>query len=105
MRVAELQIGYKLYELRGFFIIGIASSIFCSGSLHSVVAVFPKRSCFIYYFKDLQWCAQVVIWSFHVFVLQRTARNCSQVRVARAARIFVLPRPIKFVCVCMCVCV
>ena len=62
MRVAELQIGHQLYELRGFFIIGIASSIFCSGSLHSVVAVFPKRSCFIYHLKDLQWCAEVVIW-------------------------------------------
>ena len=33
---------------------------------------------------------------FHVVVLQRTARNCTEVRAARAARLFVLTPPIKF---------
>ena len=33
---------------------------------------------------------------FHVVVWQRTSRNYSKVRTARAARLFVLIRPIKF---------
>ena len=33
---------------------------------------------------------------FHVVVLQRTAQNCTEVRAARAARLFVLAPPIKF---------
>ena len=33
---------------------------------------------------------------FHFVVLQRTALNYSKVRVARAARLFFLFRPIKF---------
>ena len=36
------------------------------------------------------------MWSFHVVVLQRKARNCSCVRAARAARLFFLTPPIKF---------
>ena len=37
---------------------------------------------------------------FHVVVLQHTARTCSKLRAARAARLFFLIRPIKFlVCV------
>ena len=36
------------------------------------------------------------MWSFHVVVLKRTARNYSKVRAARAARIFFAIRPIKF---------
>ena len=35
------------------------------------------------------------IWEFQAVVLQRTARNCSKVRAARA-RLFVLTQPIKF---------
>ena len=36
------------------------------------------------------------MWYFHVVVSQRTARTCSYVRAARAARLFFLTRPIKF---------
>ena len=36
------------------------------------------------------------MWKFHVVVLQETARNCSKVRAARAARLYFTIQPIKF---------
>jgi len=40
------------------------------------------------------------MWWFHVVVLQRTARTFSQVRAARAARLYSLTPPKKFwICV------
>ena len=45
--------------------------------------------------------AQVVIKTenevFHVVVLQRTVRNCSKVRAARAARLFFVIQPTKLI--------
>ena len=35
------------------------------------------------------------MWWFHVVVLQRTARNCSKVRAARAARLRFVMQPMK----------
>ena len=48
------------------------------------------------YYCLLKLSSKLQMSLFHVVVWQRTPRNYSKVRTARAARLFVLIRPIKF---------